>query len=178
RLARGRVRIRRPDGRHDRAAARRAHQLRASDRGDRHGVRCHRDGGGGRNFLRARRGLARRHAARRARSRGDAQRSQRRRRALIAAGGGDRPARDRVAADRLAEEEARMSGERGLLEALRAALARLGMRFLAVLLIGAVLTLASEVFLTQSNLLNVLRQAALLFLIASGLTLVILTAGL
>jgi ribose transport system permease protein len=71
-----------------------------------------------------------------------------------------------------------MSGERGLLEALRAALARLGMRFLAVLLIGAVLTLASEVFLTQSNLLNVLRQAALLFLIASGLTLVILTAGL
>jgi ribose transport system permease protein len=71
-----------------------------------------------------------------------------------------------------------MSGERGLLEVLRAALARLGMRFLAVLLIGAVLTLASEVFLTQSNLLNVLRQAALLFLIASGLTLVILTAGL
>jgi ribose transport system permease protein len=71
-----------------------------------------------------------------------------------------------------------MSGGRGLLEALRAALARLGMRFLAVLLIGAVLTLSSEVFLTQSNLLNVLRQAALLFLIASGLTLVILTAGL
>ena len=71
-----------------------------------------------------------------------------------------------------------MSDVRGLIEASRDALARLGARLLAVLLICIVLSFASEVFLTQSNLLNVLRQAALLFLIASGLTLVILTAGL
>ncbi len=38
--------------------------------------------------------------------------------------------------------------------------------------------LASDAFLTLGNLLNVLRQTALLFLLASGLTLVILTAGL
>jgi ribose transport system permease protein len=71
-----------------------------------------------------------------------------------------------------------MSGARGLLETSRAALAQVGMRLLAVLLIGALLSFASDFFLTQANLLNVLRQAALLFLIASGLTLVILTAGL
>ncbi len=51
-------------------------------------------------------------------------------------------------------------------------------RVLALLLLGAVLTGLSDVFLTTSNILNVLRQAALLFLMASGLTLVILTAGL
>ena len=67
---------------------------------------------------------------------------------------------------------------RQILEGSRAALAHLGMSFLAVLLIGVVLSLGSDVFFTQANLLNVLRQAALLFLIASGLTLVILTAGL
>ena len=49
---------------------------------------------------------------------------------------------------------------------------------LVVVLIGGALSFASEAFLTQSNLLNVLRQASLVFLIASGLTLVILTAGL
>ena len=71
-----------------------------------------------------------------------------------------------------------MSDARGVFEAARNALARLGMRLAAVLLIGIVLGLASDVFLTETNLLNVLRQAALLFLIAAGLTLVILTAGL
>ncbi|MDH4190364.1 MAG: ABC transporter permease [Betaproteobacteria bacterium] len=65
-----------------------------------------------------------------------------------------------------------------LLESTREAFARLGGRLAAVILIFVVLGLASDVFLTQNNLLNVLRQAALLFLIASGLTLVILTAGL
>jgi ribose transport system permease protein len=54
----------------------------------------------------------------------------------------------------------------------------LGYRLLVVLLLGAGLSFASDAFLTQSNLLNVLRQASLVFLIASGLTLVILTAGL
>jgi ribose transport system permease protein len=51
-------------------------------------------------------------------------------------------------------------------------------RMLALLLLGAALTAMSDVFLTTGNILNVLRQAALLFLMASGLTLVILTAGL
>ena len=51
-------------------------------------------------------------------------------------------------------------------------------RLLGVLLLGAALALASDAFLTVANLLNVLRQASLLFLIASGLTLVIITAGL
>ncbi|OGB00983.1 MAG: ABC transporter permease [Burkholderiales bacterium RIFCSPHIGHO2_12_FULL_61_11] len=50
---------------------------------------------------------------------------------------------------------------------------------LAVLgLLGLALTLASQAFLTPGNLLNVLRQASLMFLLASGLTLVILCGGL
>ncbi len=40
------------------------------------------------------------------------------------------------------------------------------------------LSLVSDAFLTLNNVLNVLRQASLLFLLASGLTLVVLTAGL
>jgi ribose transport system permease protein len=51
-------------------------------------------------------------------------------------------------------------------------------RLLGLLLLGAALAVASDAFLTVANLLNVLRQASLLFLIASGLTLVIVTAGL
>ncbi|MFZ0458235.1 MAG: ABC transporter permease [Rhodoplanes sp.] len=51
-------------------------------------------------------------------------------------------------------------------------------RPLAAVLICLALSFASDVFPTSGNLLNVLRQTALLFLIASGLTLVILTAGL
>jgi ribose transport system permease protein len=51
-------------------------------------------------------------------------------------------------------------------------------RLLAVAFLCLVLSLVSDAFLTQTNLVNVLRQAALLFLLASGLTLVILTAGL
>jgi ribose transport system permease protein len=51
-------------------------------------------------------------------------------------------------------------------------------RVLAVVLLGLTLTALSDVFLTTNNTLNVLRQTALLFLMASGLTLVILTAGL
>jgi ribose transport system permease protein len=54
----------------------------------------------------------------------------------------------------------------------------LGYRLIAVALVGVALTLMSDVFFTSSNLLNVLRQASLTFLIASGLTLTILTAGL
>jgi len=50
-------------------------------------------------------------------------------------------------------------------------------RLFVVLLICLVLSSLSEAFLTTNNLLNVLRQASLLFLMASGLTLVILTAG-
>ena len=51
-------------------------------------------------------------------------------------------------------------------------------RLLAAIVLALALTFASDVFPTWGNLLNVLRQTALLFLIASGLTLVILTAGL
>jgi ribose transport system permease protein len=54
----------------------------------------------------------------------------------------------------------------------------LGYRLIAVALMGAALAVSSDVFFTSSNLLNVLRQASLTFLIASGLTLTILTAGL
>lgn len=51
-------------------------------------------------------------------------------------------------------------------------------RLIAVALLCAALTTLSDVFFTTNNILNVLRQTALLFLMASGLTLVILTAGL
>lgn len=51
-------------------------------------------------------------------------------------------------------------------------------RLFAALVICVVLALSSESFLTLGNILNVLRQASLLFFIASGLTLVVLTAGL
>jgi ribose transport system permease protein len=51
-------------------------------------------------------------------------------------------------------------------------------RLIGVAMIGIALTLSSDAFLTVSNLLNVLRQASLIFLSASGLTLVIVGAGL
>jgi ribose transport system permease protein len=54
----------------------------------------------------------------------------------------------------------------------------LAYRLVAVAAIGIALTFATDVFLTPANLLNILRQASLTFLIASGLTLTILTAGL
>jgi ribose transport system permease protein len=54
----------------------------------------------------------------------------------------------------------------------------LAYRILGVVLMGASLALMSDAFLTVPNLLNVLRQTALLFLIASGLTLVVLAGGL
>jgi len=57
-------------------------------------------------------------------------------------------------------------------------LAQTAYRLFAAALICVVLAASSEAFLTTGNLLNVLRQTALLFLLASGLTLVILTAGL
>ena len=56
--------------------------------------------------------------------------------------------------------------------------AALGYRLAGVLLLSAALAFLSDAFLTAPNLLNVLRQASLNFLIASGVTLVILTAGL
>lgn len=51
-------------------------------------------------------------------------------------------------------------------------------RLIGVAMLGIALTLSSDAFLTVSNLLNVLRQASLIFLSASGLTLVIVGAGL
>jgi ribose transport system permease protein len=54
----------------------------------------------------------------------------------------------------------------------------LAYRLIAVAALAIGLTFATDVFLTSANVLNVLRQASLTFLIASGLTLTILTAGL
>jgi len=54
----------------------------------------------------------------------------------------------------------------------------LACRLVAVVAISVALAFSTDVFLTSANLLNVLRQASLTFLIASGLTLTILTAGL
>jgi ribose transport system permease protein len=51
-------------------------------------------------------------------------------------------------------------------------------RLIGVALIVLALGLSSHAFATPSNLLNVLRQASLIFLSASGLTLVIVGAGL
>jgi ribose transport system permease protein len=51
-------------------------------------------------------------------------------------------------------------------------------RLLAVALIAIGLALTTEAFFTLPNVLNVVRQASLTFLIASGLTLTILTGGL
>lgn len=51
-------------------------------------------------------------------------------------------------------------------------------RLAGAALIFAGLALAAENFLSVNNLLNVLRQASLLFFLSSGLTLVVLTAGL
>jgi len=52
------------------------------------------------------------------------------------------------------------------------------LRLVVLLLIGAGLALVSSAFLGAHNLLNLLRQASLVFLLASGLTLVILCGGL
>lgn len=54
----------------------------------------------------------------------------------------------------------------------------LGFRLAGVLLLCAALAMLSDAFFTAANLLNVLRQASLVFLLASGLTFVILAAGL
>ncbi len=59
-----------------------------------------------------------------------------------------------------------------------AALHEAGGRLLAVLLLGAALALTSDTFLTAANIVNVLRQTSLLFILASGLTAVVITAGL
>ena len=61
---------------------------------------------------------------------------------------------------------------------MKAEVVALSSRFACVLLLAVVLAVASDVFFTPNNLLNVLRQASLTFLIASGVTLVVLTAGL
>ncbi len=57
-------------------------------------------------------------------------------------------------------------------------LLQLGLRLLAVAVLGVALSLATASFLTPINLINILRQTALLFFMATGLTLVVITAGL
>lgn len=56
--------------------------------------------------------------------------------------------------------------------------AQLLSRLLAVILLCLALGVLSDAFLTRGNVLNVLRQTSLLFFMASGLTLVIITGGL
>jgi ribose transport system permease protein len=51
-------------------------------------------------------------------------------------------------------------------------------RLIAVAIICVALSIVNDAFFTTNNILNVLRQASLLFLLAAGSTLVILTAGL
>ena len=53
-----------------------------------------------------------------------------------------------------------------------------GYRLIGVLGLAIALAFSTDAFLTVGNLLNVLRQASLVFLIGSGLTLVIVAAGL
>ena len=53
-----------------------------------------------------------------------------------------------------------------------------GARLAGIIALAVVLTVLSGSFLTVNNLLNVLRQASLTFLVASGATFVILAAGL
>ena len=55
---------------------------------------------------------------------------------------------------------------------------RTGSRLFAVAAVAVTLSLMSPSFLTVPNIVNVLRQAALLFFMATGLTLVVITAGL
>ncbi|WP_315833516.1 ABC transporter permease [Bradyrhizobium prioriisuperbiae] len=55
---------------------------------------------------------------------------------------------------------------------------RLGYRFLTIGMVILALTTLSDTFFTANNVLNILRQASLLFLLCSGLTLVILAGGL
>lgn len=50
-------------------------------------------------------------------------------------------------------------------------------RFVLIALIAGALTAVDPGFASVSNLLNMLRQASLLFLVASGLTLVIIGGG-
>jgi len=54
-------------------------------------------------------------------------------------------------------------------------IAQIVYRLAAIAILGTALSLLSDAFLTTNNLLNVLRQASLVFFMASGLTLVILT---
>jgi ribose transport system permease protein len=67
-------------------------------------------------------------------------------------------------------------GARGL--HISADVLQLSYRLLAALLICVLLSLLTDSFLSLNNILNVLRQASLMFFVAAGLTLVVLTAGL
>jgi len=53
----------------------------------------------------------------------------------------------------------------------------LAFRIALITAIGIALALSTDAFLSTANLLNVLRQASLMFLLASGLTLVIVAGG-
>ncbi|MCR9120974.1 MAG: ABC transporter permease [Phyllobacteriaceae bacterium] len=51
------------------------------------------------------------------------------------------------------------------------------LRLAVLFVVGLFLTIATDTFLTQTNLVNLLRQASLMFLLAAGLTLVLIVGG-
>jgi ribose transport system permease protein len=85
---------------------------------------------------------------------------------------GYRRAGDRRAAGRRTAEQSMTATDAGpLRRGLSGEATQFAARIAAALAVCIVLSLLSDAFLTTSNLLNVLRQTALLFLMASGLTL-------
>src|SRR5262249_39615604 len=116
----------------------------------------------------------RRNARRRPDDRRAEERPERPRGPVVSSGGEHRRARHRRARDRLDRASVRASPAPWCAGCMKS----LAYRLVAVVAISAALAFATDVFLTSANLLNVLRQASLTFLIASGLTLTILTAGL
>src|SRR5262249_45148724 len=138
-------------------------EFRSPDRRHRHGIRCDRGGDRRRDVVRERQRLAARNRARRA----DRRSAEKRRRSLggapVAPGCEHRAPRDRGAA-------------RGSLSGTD--VKAVGYRLIVLALLSVALAVATSAFLTVSNLLNVLRQASLTFLLASGLTLTIVAAGL
>lgn len=70
--------------------------------------------------------------------------------------------------------EPTMIGERG--KQIRSVVMMLS-RFMVLILLVVVLSVISPSFLTISNMINILRQTSLLFVLAAGMTLVILTGG-
>src|SRR5262249_9678165 len=152
---------------------------RSSDRGDRDGVRRDRFGCGGRHFVRTWQWLVAWNASGRLVGRRVEERPQRDGRPFLAASREHRTAGHRGTAHRFSSRAYVNTASAARLSPVSVSpdLAALGYRAAGVLLLSVVLALLNGSFLTAANLLNVLRQASLTFLIGSGATLVIVAAG-